>query len=214
MIIGGIDEAGRGPVIGPLVISAVSFKENKIKELERLGVKDSKKLNPQKRRNLEVKIKDLSTDYQIKEIKPEKIDNIRSKSNLNQFEANLFLKLLKNLKADTLYSDWIDRNFKKKLSNNFDKDITVKRKADELFLPVSAASILAKVKRDQTVNKINSKNPDAPAIGSGYPSDEKTQKFLKWWYEENNNFPNFARKSWKTLDKIRTEVETQRLDDL
>lgn len=210
MIIGGIDEAGRGPVIGPLIIAGVTFKKDKIKRLKRIGVRDSKKINPKKRKNLEPQIKDLANEYYIKEISPKKIDEIMAKNSLNQLETIEFTKIIKKLKSDKLYSDYIDKNSKYKLENS-KKEIIVKKKADDLYPSVSAASILAKVKRDQTIDKINNKTKEGPEIGSGYPSDKKTQEFLKWWYKNNKEFPNYVRKSWKTLDKIRTTIETQKL---
>ena len=91
MKLGGIDEAGRGPVVGPLVIAAVVVDESKLSNLETLGVKDSKKLSPKKREELFKEIIRLVDDYFILEISPEEIDN--REGTMNEFEVENFIKV-------------------------------------------------------------------------------------------------------------------------
>jgi len=111
MKLGGIDEAGRGPVVGPLVIAAVVIDELKIGELEALGVKDSKKLSPKRREELFGKIIELVDDYFILELSPEDID--KREGTMNDFEVENFAKVLNSLKIkpDLLYIDAADKKY-------------------------------------------------------------------------------------------------------
>lgn len=212
-IIGGIDEAGRGPVIGPMIVAAASFMEEDIPRLDELGVKDSKRLGSEKRQELEGKIMDLAVDFKVIEITPQELDGIQGQYTLNQFEAKVFSEVIQGLKGDKIFSDYVDDAFRSKLKTRVDKEVIVEKEADDIYLPVSAASILAKAERDRRISEIDSRIRNGPSIGSGYPSDSRTIDFLKWFYRKNNEFPSFARKSWKTLDKIRSDLNTRSLND-
>lgn len=198
----GVDEAGRGPVIGPLVITGVKLEnEKKIKEI---GVKDSKKLTKLQRKMLAEKIKKIG-EYYIEIINAKEIDELREKMTLNKIEVLGFIKVIKNLKPNKVYVDSVDINetrFKNEIKKNldFDCEIISKHKADEIFPIVSSASILAKTIRDDEIKKI------AREInfhfGSGYPSDPKTIDFLKKYVKENGKLPPHTRCSWQTAKKI------------
>lgn len=212
MKLGGIDEAGRGPVIGPLVIAAVVIDESNLKRLKSLGVKDSKKLTPMKREELFNSIVALLDDYVIIELLPEQIDN-RDVS-LNEFEIRNFVKALNSLKIkpDILYIDAADvkeGRFGEMIgkSLNFSPEIIAEHKADAKYLPVSAASILAKVTRDRAIEKLKEKYGE---IGSGYPGDPRTREFLEEYYKKYGKFPPIVRKSWNTLRKIEEDVEEKK----
>jgi len=212
MKLGGIDEAGRGPVIGPLVIAAVVIDESNLEKLKSLGVKDSKKLTPTKREELFNSIIALLDDYVIIELLPEQIDN-RDVS-LNEFEIKNFVKALNSLKIkpDILYIDAADvkeERFGEIIgkSLNFSPKIIAEHKADAKYLPVSAASILAKVTRDRAIEKLKEKYGE---IGSGYPSDPRTRKFLEEYYRKHGKFPPIVRKSWDTLRKIEEKVKEKK----
>ncbi|WP_457753524.1 ribonuclease HII, partial [Thermococcus sp.] len=84
--------------------------------------------------------------------------------------------------------------------------IIAEHKADAKYLPVSAASILAKVTRDKAIEKLKKQYGE---IGSGYPSDPRTRKFLEEYYKEHGEFPPIVRKSWKTLRKIEEKLKAQ-----
>jgi len=212
MKLGGIDEAGRGPVIGPLVIAAVVIDESNLEKLKSLGVKDSKKLTPTKREELFNSIIALLDDYVIIELLPEQIDN-RDVS-LNEFEIKNFVKALNSLKIkpDILYIDAADvkeERFGEIIgkSLNFSPKIIAEHKADAKYPPVSAASILAKVTRDRAIEKLKEKYGE---IGSGYPSDPRTRKFLEEYYKKHGEFPPIVRKSWDTLRKIEEKVKEKK----
>ncbi|RLF75970.1 ribonuclease HII [Thermococci archaeon] len=209
MKLGGIDEAGRGPVVGPLVIAAVVIDELKIGELEALGVKDSKKLSPKRREELFGKIIELVDDYFILELSPEDID--KREGTMNDFEVENFAKVLNSLKIkpDLLYIDAADVKEERfgsvvgrKLS--FYPEIVAEHKADSKYIPVAAASILAKVTRDRAIERLKEIYGN---IGSGYPSDPITRKFLEEYYKEHGSFPPVVRRSWKTLKKIEEKLQ-------
>ncbi|NJE25371.1 ribonuclease HII [Thermococcus sp. MV5] len=211
MKLGGIDEAGRGPVVGPLVIAAVVVDKSKLSKLETLGVKDSKKLSPKKREELFKEIIRLVDDYFILKISPEEIDN--RECTMNEFEVENFIKVLNslNLKPDVLYIDAADVKeerfgevIRKRLS--FSPKIVAEHKADSKYLPVAAASILAKVTRDRAIEKLKEAYGE---IGSGYPSDPITRRFLEEYYKKHGVFPPIVRKSWKTLEKIEEKLKNK-----
>ncbi|GAB6102076.1 ribonuclease HII [Thermococcus atlanticus] len=213
MKLGGIDEAGRGPVIGPLVIAAVVVDESGLQRLGELGVRDSKKLSPKRRDSLFNEIIKVLDDYVIIELWPDEIDG--REGTMNELEVDSFIKALNSLKIkpDVLYIDAADVNegrfgelIGKRL--NFYPEIVAEHKADEKYLPVSAASIIAKVRRDRAIEKLREEYGE---IGSGYPSDPRTRAFLEEYYRKHGDFPPIVRRSWKTLKKIENRVKSRQL---
>jgi ribonuclease HII len=207
----GVDEAGKGPVIGPLVVAAVAVKN--AKDIQDLGVKDSKQLTAVKRKELANIIKDRF-DYSVEIIEAEKVDEYRKQNKLNDLNREGFEKLISKLNPDVAYVDAADVNehrfgkqIKEKLTNENDTDIISMHKADEKIDVVAAASIIAKETREEEIKRLKKKIGD---FGSGYPSDERTIKFLKSFYADNGKWPTGTRKSWKTIERIRP-VKT--LDD-
>ena len=199
MLICGVDDAGRGSVLGPLVIAGISIERSKIKHLTSIGVKDSKQLSPQSRENLYDKIISLVEDYYVAKIQPMTIDRSVSKNLLNQLEANYMAKVVKKLGADSSYVDSCDVNPKRfgLYISNLAKTgkIISSHHADRKYPVVSAASIIAKVNRDRAIEKLR-KSHD---LGSGYPSDSKTMGFIKEWISQNGDVPIFVRRSWKPV---------------
>lgn len=202
MQICGIDDAGRGSMLGPLVIAGVSLDKKNIKKLSKLGVKDSKKLSPNSRELLYKKIIDVVDNYFITKISPRSIDASVKKHCLNNLEAKHMAKVVLKLNPDTSYVDSCDVNpkrFGKEISQLSDNHkIKSYHHADSRFIVVSAASILAKVTRDKAILRLNKKYD----LGSGYPSDFKTVNFVKKYYAKNQVMPIFVRKSWKPVQKI------------
>jgi ribonuclease HII len=214
--IAGIDDAGRGPVIGPLVIAGVLVNEEKLKLLSEIGVKDSKLLTPNQRTILANKIQRISLKYCYEEISPKEIDEVVFKSKklfkLNYLEAQAMAKIIEKLRPQVAYvdaSDVLEDRFGRQIENMlpFKVKIISKHKADTKFPVVSAASILAKVYRDDAISKLSKVYGD---IGSGYPGDSQTRKFLQKWIMKHEDFPDFVRKSWKTVQKIKSEIRKER----
>lgn len=209
----GVDEAGRGPVIGPMVIAGVMLEgEN---ELSRLNVRDSKKCTPKRREKLAVQIKNIAKTETI--IVPAKdIDTLRERFTMNQMETKFFASVIEKLKPNVAYVDSADVNeerFGQDIENelNFDVKIVSKHGADETYPIVSAASIIAKTTRDFEIKKI--KEEIGEDLGSGYPSDETTIRFLEKWIEKYGELPPYTRLSWKTAQRIINRAKSKKIDD-
>ena len=199
MLVCGVDDAGRGSVIGPLVIAGICIERNKIKRLSDIGVKDSKQLSPNARENLYKKILAIVDDYYVARIPSHVIDQSVKKNELNRLEGKYMAKVIAKLKPDSSYVDSCDVNPKRfgllisKLAHA--KKVHSSHHADAKFPVVSAASIIAKVNRDRAIEKIR-KNFN---VGSGYPSDSKTMNLIKGEINLNGAPPKFVRKSWKPV---------------
>jgi len=198
----GVDDAGRGSMLGPLVIAGVSLDRKNLRKLSLLGVKDSKKLSPKSREYLYKKIIKIVDDYYVVKISPRSIDASVKKHCLNDLEAKYMAKVVSKLNSNISYIDSCDVNpirFGREISKlSGNHKIKSYHHADSRFVVVSAASILAKVTRDKVIMKLR-KDHD---LGSGYPSDNKTIKFTTKFYKKNQIMPNFMRKSWKPVQKI------------
>ena len=199
----GVDEAGKGPVIGPLVVAAV--KVDNAKDIEDLGFKDSKQLTPKRRKELAELIK-REFHYAVEIIEPEIVDEYRKQNKLNQLNREAFERLISKLNPKVAYVDAADVNenrfgseIKKSLTNPNDTDIISMHKADAKIPVVAAASIIAKETREMEIEKIKDRIGD---FGSGYPNDKRTIKFLESFYDDNGKWPEEVRESWSTLGKI------------
>ncbi len=200
MKIVGIDEAGRGSVIGPLVVCGVAIEEDRLKYLERLKLNDSKKVAPKRRIVLSRKIRKIAECYPV-HISAADIDLLRSKDvNLNEIEKIAMRKIIGDSKPDVSFIDCIDVNPLRFIDEieKFQDNLKViaEHKADSKYAIVSAASIVAKVDRDMEIQKLRKIFKD---IGSGYPSDPKTISFLN--KIEYDDLPDFVRRSWSTIQR-------------
>jgi len=209
----GIDEAGRGPVIGPLVVAGVLVESDV--PLRQLNVRDSKKLSPERREVLAPEIRKLCR-AEILVIPASEIDAKRLEMSLNDFEAKLFATILDRLRPEVAYVDSADVNefdFRRSIAThlNFEVEIVSKHEADDLFPVVSAASILAKVTRDAEMRKIEEEL--GTKIGSGYSHDVETIGFLTKWLAEKGTLPPHARASWDTSRRLLSAAATRKLDE-
>ncbi|MBN1502402.1 ribonuclease HII [Candidatus Woesearchaeota archaeon] len=215
-LICGIDEAGRGPVLGPLVMCGVLVKEENIEQLTKLGVKDSKLLTKEQRANLFEKIKELCEDYELSIVNAEEIDNRYTNcTNLNILEGKKMTEIINHLNPNRVFIDCPDRNpkrYKDFLLNNitYETELIVEHKADLNYPVVAAASILAKVTRDNIID--NLKKEHNIEFGSGYMSDEITQRFLEEHWN-NPEYEKIIRKSWQSWKNIKDEKEQKKLGD-
>ena len=194
----GVDEAGRGSMLGPLVIAGITISRSKINLLKKQGIRDSKKLSPAMRERLYKKIINTVDDYYVVKIPPRIVDKSVFNHSLNHLEAKYMAKVISKLSPSTAFVDSCDVNSKRfgkeisKLTSN--TKIRSYHHADSKFITVSAASILAKVSRDRAITRLSKKHD----IGSGYPSDPKTKVFVKKSIRRNQNL-TFLRKSWKPV---------------
>ncbi|MFX1560712.1 MAG: ribonuclease HII [Promethearchaeota archaeon] len=219
--VAGIDEAGRGPMIGPMVICGVLIDSEKLPKLEQIGVKDSKTLSHSRRLKLKEKIEKVATKIEIRSVSAADIDRLRKRTTLNEIEITEFVAIAKKLKPQELYLDAADvkaNRFGEKVGNL--SGLVVKgsviiseHKADEKYPVVSAASIVAKVERDRVIAGYHRKYGD---FGSGYPSDPKTVDFVTNLVRNNQKLPPIVRKSWDSVRKIMENESTEQstLDSL
>ena len=211
MLLAGVDDAGRGPVIGPLVIAGILLDERDLPELEALKVEDSKLLSPLKREWFAEEIEKMALKYHVVEFSPAEIDRVviqgRKYHRLNRLEACGMAEVILNLKPDVAFvdaSDVVASRFGEHILERlpFKVDVVSEHKADRNYPIVSAASILAKVRRDAEVAKLRNEYGD---IGSGYASDHRTKNFLKRWMRDHGSYPECVRKSWETAKRIKTK---------
>jgi len=202
VLICGVDEAGRGSLLGPLVIAGVSMERSKIKKLSKMGIRDSKKLTPAARERLYKKIIKYADDYYVARIYPKTIDRSVKKHQLNFLEAKYMAKVISKLQPNISYVDSCDVNparYGKEIDKMAKKGkIRSYHRADSRFVIVSAASIVAKVNRDRAIAKLRKEHD----LGSGYPSDKKTINYVSNYISKNKEIPNFVRKSWKPVKKM------------
>lgn len=213
MMMCGVDEAGRGPMFGPLVVGAVCCEDEGI--LRKIGVKDSKKLTPAARERMYAEIKDAVPFWCTIPISAEEIDRKMKTQSLNAIELDLFVEAAAKYPADVVYADCPDVD-----TDRFGTIMSVKsggrkviaaHKADVLYPAVSAASIMAKVTRDWMLDDIR-KEFDCE-IGSGYPSDTVTAAFIEKWIKDNGCTPPHTRTSWEPVKKLLSARRMTRLDD-
>ena len=214
MLVAGVDEAGRGCVIGPLVVAGVMLKAENLPLLSELGVKDSKLLTPKKREALYPEIIRLTEKYQTIKVHPYQIDkaveSARILHKLNRLEAQTMAQVIEALKPDEAYVDAAD-TVEHRFGNHIRECLKIKtiiiskHKADKIFPVVSAASIIAKVERDREIASLRVEYGD---FGSGYLTDGKTMDFLRQLLEKNDDYPSFVRKSWKPAKRAKNEKGT------
>ncbi len=211
MLLCGIDEAGRGPLIGPMVICGVALDSNKLSYLRDLHVKDSKQLTPAARERI---FRELTTIgvHHIMIVPPDEIDAaVLGTENLNWLEARKAVEILEKLQPQTAIIDCPSTNlqafagFMLRLLS-YPLDLRCEHKADANHEIVAAASILAKVTRDRLIEEM--KKRDNVDFGSGYMSDEKTARFLK----EHPDYHGI-RKSWAPYQKLMTGKEQKGLGE-
>ncbi len=215
MLVAGVDDAGRGSVIGPLVIAGILIEDGDIPKLVQLGVKDSKLLSPSRREALAIEIKRIAQKHAIVKLSPSEIDMVvergRKLFRLNRLEAQAMAKVIELLKPDVAYvdaSDVLEERFKQQILEYlpFKIEIVSEHKADRKYPVVSAASIIAKVERDCEIAELKAKYGD---FGCGYPTDPKTLEFLRRCLENFKEYPEFVRRSWKPAKKIKRENHTR-----
>jgi len=220
MLILGIDDAGRGPVIGPMILAGCLINEDTEKEFKKMGVKDSKQLTPKRREFLAEKIKGAAETFEIVIAHPDEIDGKNHNGiNLNALEAIKMAEVINRINKgfgkikviidcpSVSIEKWKDF-LKTKIDNLSNLEIVCEHKADQNYVAVSAASILAKHIREKEMDKLKEKF--GTEIGSGYCSDPNTHKFLKNHAREHENKGIF-RKTWGTWKEACSIAEQKRL---
>ncbi len=214
-MIAGIDEAGRGPVVGPMVMALVGVEdEAKLKELADLGVKDSKELSPERREELYKGIKEIADIVLVRRVEPFVIDAFVEEKGLNRLEAIVTAELIKESGAAKVFVDAPDvdparyASLVRELVG--DVEVIAEHKADAKYPIVSAASIIAKVERDRIIRRMEEVYG---RIGTGYPHDEETIRFVETWMRRLKRNPSFVRSSWRTAKALHRKIFQRSLED-
>jgi ribonuclease HII len=216
----GIDDAGRGPVIGPMILAGVLINKEDEPILREFGAKDSKQLTPQKREEIAAKIKEKFR-FHYESTSAEEIDSrIRMGTNLNKIEAIKAAKIINELlkEVNEITKVIIDcpspntEAWKLDVLRYIEKkniaDLHCEHKADVNHITCSAASIIAKTTRDFQIELI--KKEVGIDFGSGYCTDPLTKKFLDEHFLEFKNKGLF-RHSWDTFDQEQLKREQKKL---
>jgi ribonuclease HII len=210
----GLDEAGRGSVIGPLVVGGFVLPENELDRLQPLGVRDSKRLTPGRRAELFRSLGRVGQRMTVP-LPPSVIDRSVAKGELNHLEAQAFAQLVDRSGAQLVYADACDpvehrfgaevRRFSKRRVR-----VVARHRADDTMPIVGAASIVAKVVRDQYVALLRA--TVGVDFGSGYPSDPKTRAFVAQTLETKGPTPPWLRRSWSTVERLMPRPPVQPLE--
>ena len=218
MLIGGVDDAGRGAIIGPLVVAGIVIEEDLLPRLLSIGVKDSKLLSPNKRKKLAEEVINIVNGYHVVKLAPKEIDRVvesgRRLHKLNRLEAIAMAEIIKILKPEIVYvdaSDVLAERFGSHIRElvPFKVHVISRHKADKMYPVVSAASIIAKVERDGEIARLRKRYGE---LGSGYPADPITIKFLRDWLEKHGSYPEFVRKSWKPAKRLKEALRTRQME--
>lgn len=206
----GIDEAGRGPVVGDMVICILGVESNRVGQLKKIGVRDSKELTPAQRNKILRKIIDISRFYATINIPPIEID----KKNLNVLVRNSISSLLVLL-LNTVFTDYnniviyideikgahafLRNTIPRYIHGERHVEVIMEPDADRKYPVVSAASIIAKYLRDQGILALKLIFGD---LGSGYPSDPYTRQWIMEIARIYGEPPRVIRRTWRTLKDI------------
>jgi ribonuclease HII len=224
MLILGIDDAGRGPLIGPMILAGVLVTKEQEIFLKSQDVKDSKMLLHPKRIALSKVIRENSLAYKVVKSSPNEIDSmLESGTNLNTLEAIKTAQIINEINSKEFQKEKIKvivdcpsvntvawrATLLEKISHKENLEVYCEHKADVNHPSVSAASILAKVAREEEVEKIKKEFGE---IGSGYPSDPGTKEFLKKHGKELASSGIF-RRTWKTWKEIFPSAKQRSLGD-
>jgi ribonuclease HII len=200
--IAGVDEAGRGSAIGPMVIAGVLLEEDFLEAVKSQGVKDSKRLPPEKREKLYEFIVDGAVRVAFTVLNPNIIDRYvkfkKTLGGLNALELKEITCIVRELRATKIYVDCPDVNLTRfcrvlKSEVPWNAEVIALHGKYDDHPAVASASIVAKVLRDRIVRSLRDLYGD---FGSGYPSDLKTISFLKENYGSKLS-ERLIRKSWK-----------------
>jgi ribonuclease HII len=224
IILCGADEAGRGAILGPLVVSMVAVKNTSMRKLSEIGVRDSKLLSEKRRRQLYEEIEGIASDVRVRCIYPKEINEAMGSSiSINELEAKSFSGLFDSIARDVgvVYLDSPDviperfgirfcmYSTKKTrvigVKSEREKGIRYTRviaehKADAKYPVVSAASIIAKVTRDREIDDL--KKRLKMKLGSGYPSDEETIATIRGNLD-SAALMEHIRDRWSTIERIK-----------
>jgi ribonuclease HII len=200
----GIDEAGRGAWVGPLVVGAFAVPLDRVERLAAVGARDSKLLSPRLRAEVYDRLLEIGVARSI-ELSPAQIDREVAGHRLNALEAAAFGRLARELGPARVYVDACDANarrFARRVAAAAGEGnrVVARHKADRDLPLVGAASIVAKVRRDRRIEALDREL--GGGLGSGYPSDPRTIAFVRDWAARSAVRPPWLRASWSTTERV------------
>jgi ribonuclease HII len=210
----GVDEAGRGSVLGPLVVGAFCCTEDQLDRLGATGVRDSKQLTPRRREQVYALLPAVGECRSLA-LPPRTIDRYVARGGLNELELLSFAALVEKFRPDTAYVDACDTNaerFGSRLAEMIGPGVRIvsRHKADRDFPVVSAASVVAKVRRDAALEALRTRSGEP--MGSGYPSDPTTKECVARHARDGGAVPSWMRRSWETVQRVKREHPARTLD--
>jgi ribonuclease HII len=209
----GLDEAGRGSVLGPLVVGGFLMDESRLPALAALGVKDSKLLTPQGRNEVFSGLAAIGERVHVK-IPPRTVDRWVARNGLNELEAQAFGRLVRTTQPDVTYVDACDPvawRFGGRVRRwaRTDRPIVAQHHADRDLLVVGAASVVAKVHRDRAIASLARRL--GQEIGTGYPCDARTIAHVRSVLADGAA-PEWVRHSWATTERLKPKLAALALD--
>ncbi|XVH32510.1 ribonuclease HII [Haloferacaceae archaeon DSL9] len=214
----GADEAGKGPVLGPMVAAAVRADPAALPA----GIADSKRLSPARRERIAAILRDAGeVDTGVGVVEPIEIDDPGTDMNTLTVAAQIRAIAAVAVGGDAAIVDAGDVSedrFGRRVcagvaDAGVDIEVTAVHRADDEYDIVGAASIIAKVERDARIDALASEYDDYGPLGSGYPSDPKTRAFLAAYVDDHGDVPACARRSWATCSDLLAAAEQSALGD-
>ncbi|TQQ81256.1 ribonuclease HII [Halonotius terrestris] len=212
----GVDEAGKGPVLGPMVAAAVRADEADLPD----GIDDSKRLSESTRESIATQLRESpAVAVGVGVVTTDEIDD--PETDMNSLTVAAQVRALSDVAEDGDHAivdagDVSESRFARRVADGvaksgIDIDVTAEHGADESNRLAGAASVVAKVERDSRIAALDEEY-DAD-IGSGYPSDPTTREFLAAYVDATGEVPPCARRSWSTCEELLTAAEQSGLDD-
>lgn len=200
----GLDEAGRGSLVGPLVVGGFLVDADRIPELTEIGVRDSKRLSPARREEIFSTLPGIGEPF-VLPLPARSVDRAVRFGRLNELELDAFARLVRSAQPDMAFADACDpvaERFGRRLGEASGNTCLVhaRHKADRDLPVVAAASIVAKVHRDRALHRLRARLGEG--LGSGYPSDQLTVAFVRESISGGGPLPSWLRASWATTERL------------
>lgn len=213
----GCDEAGKGPVLGPMVAAAVRADPERLPE----DVDDSKRIAPARREEIAAALRENdAVAVGVAAIPPSRIDRPETDMNSLTVAAHAEAVAAAAADGDAVVADAGDvdeARFGRRVAAGVgdagvEVSVHAEHGGDESYALVGAASVVAKVERDARVEAIAAEYADYGPVGSGYPSDGTTREFLREYVDRTGALPDCARASWSTCDDVLAAAAQSSLD--
>jgi ribonuclease HII len=215
MLLLGFDEAGRGSVLGPMVVGAYLLDADDADAVRTAGGRDSKGMTPAAREAAAILLKEMARGWEAVVLDAVTID----RGNLNRLEEDIFVEVTGRLRPDRVQIDApvpprglerFQRRMAQAMSMPLDR-LDVANQAEDRFPAVGAASIVAKTTRDAALQRLRDEHGE---LGSGYPSDPVTRRYLEGLLERGATLPDFVRTRWGTIKAMREALDQRRQGSL